>query len=141
MLLKPPVEEKKKMGRPIVEKEKVLPPSETIDQSAAQEILHTVGLAKSNKIETSNRSENINVEEARRVFTESGATLEEAASAMFRVMRNGESEGAIVSAAKTIATIFGALKDLEGQIAPSINIVIASNKPDNSVVNLLMPSR
>ena len=140
MLLKPAEEEQKKLGRPPKEKTEVLPSSEKIDLSASEEVLNTVGLSHDKKGNTG-KVEDKDSEEARRIFKEEGATLEEAASAMFRVMRNGESEGAIVSAAKTVATIFGALKDLEGQTVPAINVYVTANKPDKSIINLLMPSR
>lgn len=78
---------------------------------------------------------------ARKVFSDAGATLENSAKAIVEVMKFATKDNEKLAAARLVATIHGALEDLETQKAPVVNISIMplNLANNNSILNLVVP--
>lgn len=100
------------------------------------DILVDAGLA-AKKIDSD--APNTKIDNARRVFTASGASLDNIASTVSNIMRNGDTDSGRLKAAELALKVHGIVQELDAKPIPqiTINVIGSENK---TLINLVVPT-
>lgn len=119
-----------------VEEPQVIKKSSSPSPVVFTDVLEAAGISeRATLVEKEDESK---IARVRRMFDEEGASLQESAKVLGRLMRTSDKDAVRFNSAKVVAQIHGALQDLEGAQIPVVNISVQGNG-ENTILNLVTP--